>query len=58
MSTKQFKKFVEDHPYFLWSTQQIQRGFLRNNLGEEFWNKKRTQYKFVREDMDIMLKDN
>lgn len=33
MNPIQFKKFVEEHPYVVWSLQQIQTGFVKNNLG-------------------------
>lgn len=48
LSPLRFKNFVADHPYFLWSTQQIQQKFLQKNLGEAYWIKKRMQYSFVR----------
>jgi hypothetical protein len=33
MNPIQFKKFIEEHPYVVWSLQQIQTGFVQNNLG-------------------------
>jgi hypothetical protein len=33
MNPIQFKKFIEEHPYVVWSLQQIQTGFVQHNLG-------------------------
>lgn len=50
-----FDNFILNNPSALWMAQSLQRSFMGHNLGEEYWDKKLSQFIQQRKDMDIQL---
>jgi len=50
-----FDAFILNNPSALWMAQSLQRSFMIHNLGEEYWDKKLSQFIQQRKDMDIQL---
>eukprot|EP01035_Chromulina_nebulosa_P022004 gene22004-28486_t len=50
-----FEKFVLKNPTTIFRAQELQRFFMRLNLGEAYWEKKMNQFRIIREDMGILL---